>query len=632
MTGLRPTSIGVLALIPCLGFGQISWEQRAPIGSAFIKTLGREIVVGGKVFLTSNDSAETWQSCPGIQSMSVADVAEADGTMVAVGDSGRVAVSKDGRNWTRKESGTKEQFKGIAFGAGHFVAVGYEGTVAVSPDGDAWEVIPKPDTANFYDIAFGGGMFAVSGSHGMVMSSPDARTWTASRERFSDQTLKSIAWGNQGFLAVGLRGNYRYSKDGVKWGYGSMALNEDLNSVAFGDSNYLAGGSLGGVSTYNGSWTRHWGPTLCDIYAVGYSAGRYLIRDCDGLNSFIRPGYTQRLYRGSNRTLRAVTHIPEGFLAVGQQSLLLSKDGWNWEQQDHFDDNDDFDLHGIAVSPVLARAVGGHAVGLQSRTRAWTSDGKNWSLDVEYTGPALKAVAWGGKWVELTQESHLGNPGGESMTIGGLVYADGRYVTVGHVEGEPMPGTAAVSTDGTTWEMIQGISRFKLNAVAYGAGTYLAVGDSGTVCTSTDGKSWTLQPSAIGLNLVALAFGEGKFLATARGIFFQDGGAFLASVNGVIWTAVSSMEAIGVESLAFGDGLFMGVGTQGRVFAVKVDATALSTRKRFAASGDIRVRRMGSNLSITRPGEMSPGPVPADLYSPTGRFLRRLEIPSPVTP
>lgn len=52
-----------------------------------------------------------------------------------------------------------------------------------------------------------------------------------------------------------------------------------------------------------------------------------------------------------------------------------------------------------------------------------------------------------------------------------------------------------------------------LNAVTYGAGQFVAVGDGGAVITSPDGFNWTWRPSGTPLALRAITYGAGLFVA-----------------------------------------------------------------------------------------------------------------------
>ncbi len=66
-----------------------------------------------------------------------------------------------------------------------------------------------------------------------------------------------------------------------------------------------------------------------------------------------------------------------------------------------------------------------------------------------------------------------------------------------------------------------------LNAVTYGNGIFVAVGDNGTILTSPDGVTWTQESSGTTDRLNAVNHGNGIFVAGG------DGGAILTSADGI---------------------------------------------------------------------------------------------------
>lgn len=79
-------------------------------------------------------------------------------------------------------------------------------------------------------------------------------------------------------------------------------------------------------------------------------------------------------------------------------------------------------------------------------------------------------------------------------------------------------GTISISTDGTNWQSRSTGSTMPLRDLAYGAGTWLAVGDANTLLSSTDLITWTSRASGIGAlqnyGLTSAAFFNGKFYVT----------------------------------------------------------------------------------------------------------------------
>ena len=63
-----------------------------------------------------------------------------------------------------------------------------------------------------------------------------------------------------------------------------------------------------------------------------------------------------------------------------------------------------------------------------------------------------------------------------------------------------------------------------LSGVAYGNGTFVAVGDTGTILTSPDGVAWDSRTSGTSNLLVGVTYGNGTFVAVgSNGTILQSG-------------------------------------------------------------------------------------------------------------
>src|ERR1019366_9034502 len=76
-----------------------------------------------------------------------------------------------------------------------------------------------------------------------------------------------------------------------------------------------------------------------------------------------------------------------------------------------------------------------------------------------------------------------------------IAYGNGTWLAVG------AGGTILVSTNLTTWGSARAVTTNKLNGVLYADGIFVAVGDSATIITSPDGLNWTTQivPANLGV-------------------------------------------------------------------------------------------------------------------------------------
>lgn len=102
-----------------------------------------------------------------------------------------------------------------------------------------------------------------------------------------------------------------------------------------------------------------------------------------------------------------------------------------------------------------------------------------------------------------------------------------------------------------------------LNAVAFGNGLFVAVGESGAIVTSPDGNVWTPRVSGTTDRLPAVVFGNGRFVATCA----NRSTPAITSADGISWTPVTVTDGNGApadssafNSIAFGGGRFLAGG------------------------------------------------------------------------
>jgi hypothetical protein len=127
-------------------------------------------------------------------------------------------ASKDGATW-----GAFFRFPGkailrrVAFGNGKFVGVGDSGRRAVSADGRTWIDTPGVKAVDtLVDVAFGKGVFVGVGLHGLRMTSADGLKWSDRQVGEEGEHLNSVLWARDRFVAVGLGATW-FSADGRKW-------------------------------------------------------------------------------------------------------------------------------------------------------------------------------------------------------------------------------------------------------------------------------------------------------------------------------------------------------------------------------------------------------------------------------
>jgi hypothetical protein len=148
-----------------------------------------------------------------------------------------------------------------------------------------------------------------------------------------------------------------------------------------------------------------------------------------------------------------------------------------------------------------------------------------------------------------------------------IAYGAGTLVALGN------SGLIRYSTDlGLTWNIGLSPTSNPLYGVAYGNGTWVAVGTYGTVVTSSDGQLWSLQSPADADISRSVAYGAGTFVMAADDASL--GSKLLTSTNGgVNWTTATSPPAhyVSADHVAYGNGIWVAVGLVGRIL-VSADA------------------------------------------------------------
>jgi hypothetical protein len=143
--------------------------------------------------------------------------------------------------------------------------------------------------------------------------------------------------------------------------------------------------------------------------------------------------------------------------------------------------------------------------------------------------------------------------------VEGIAYGNGSYVAVGSVAGYPNLGYFGHSTIGTSWTGL--LAPAGLRAVAYGNGKYVAVGDFGAVYTVDIQFNGTSNPPPVMESLRGITYGGGRFVAVG------DMGRVMVSANGQTWqTNTLPMPSPSLYAVAYGNGYYVAVGMSGAVW------------------------------------------------------------------
>jgi len=264
-----------------------------------------------------------------------------------VGASGTVLLSEDGNEWKSQTSGTSVQLNAIAASDSEYVAVGNSGAVYRSTDGKNWTNRSISGQSNrFNGVTYGPNGFVAVGNGGIIYTSDDGINWVA-RASGTTNNLLAVAASDSGYVAVGdLSATVLQSTDGISWTtrsipqsatYACVAASEDGIFVAAtsSTSGYVIRSANNGVT-----WTLvtpdHIRPD--SYYGAAYGLGGFvLVGPMRTLNTtnFNRPGiitsreglaWTPHLLEGWAITWsnRAVAAGPNSFVVVGDGGRIIT--------------------------------------------------------------------------------------------------------------------------------------------------------------------------------------------------------------------------------------------------------------------------------------------------------------------
>ena len=235
----------------------------------------------------SSDTGASWRfrHAPWGWDESARSVKHLNGSFIAVGEAGMIALSGDAQEWaiTRLQS---DRWQAVAFGAGKYCVGGGFGTnppVAVSTNGTNWLLARTglPDAIN--DMAYGAGRFVAVGGGSLVRtpfaaSSTNGLDWEIGVQGLTNQLL-NVAFGAGRFVAVGRNGLVLTSLDGVSWQQQPAFTTNHLNAVDFAAGVFMATGSGKFLwsSSDGGNWTSHEVGFEQSYSDIGFADGQFFL-------------------------------------------------------------------------------------------------------------------------------------------------------------------------------------------------------------------------------------------------------------------------------------------------------------------------------------------------------------------
>jgi hypothetical protein len=174
-------------------------------------------------------------------------VVSATGRFVAVGNGGVAIYSDDLNTFLPLVMGVSANLSDIQWGNGVFIAVGATGTILRSTDGKNFAPITGPDATSYMNAVEtdGAGKWmavgATSGAAGVIWTSTDdGLTWAAaSGANAGDKILNDVAYGGTAtWVAVGVTGRVITTSDFTTFTQRTSGTTDNINAVEVSDAGH----------------------------------------------------------------------------------------------------------------------------------------------------------------------------------------------------------------------------------------------------------------------------------------------------------------------------------------------------------------------------------------------------------
>ena len=144
--------------------------------------------------------------------------------VIALGQSGNLAISTDGNTWQTFNTGTSHAIRGITYDTANstYWAVGDAGTVINSTNLNTWNTVNVGSSQTLHDIVWNGELgsttgWVIVGSNSTAIISQNGTGWAVSNTGLSNVTLRSVTFTGTGYLAAGDQGKIIYTNSLVSW-------------------------------------------------------------------------------------------------------------------------------------------------------------------------------------------------------------------------------------------------------------------------------------------------------------------------------------------------------------------------------------------------------------------------------
>jgi hypothetical protein len=261
------------------------------------------------------------------------------------------------------------------------------------------------------------------------------------------------------------------------------------------------------------TWSKRTSGTVETLSGVTYAGSQFVAVGENGvvLTSPDAISWTSRT-SGVTSALRGVSSGNGTILAVGSGgTAITSPDGITWSTRDP---RTSAFLSGAAFGNGVFVAVGG------SGTVRFSADGVNWDFGLQVPTSFFQSVTFAdGRFIAVGASGRIiTSTNGQSWTLvtsgtttylTGITYAANKFIATG------FGGTTLISDTGTSgWTFrTSGTFEWLKFVTSSPSGHAVAVGAAGTIVTSSDGVTWSPASSGLTDDIDAVAYGAGLFVA-----------------------------------------------------------------------------------------------------------------------
>jgi hypothetical protein len=264
-----------------------------------------------------------------------------DNGSLAVGIGRGMVVSEDGENWRNESTGTAVGYlSGVGAAFGKLFCVGSDGDfgrMLISSDGGNRWIDDDPPASFFgmYSLASANGKLVGVGGAGGLYSSTNGRDWSLDSLYQVERSFYSVTFGRTNFVAVGDvapnalgSGPMIYvSSDGKTWTSKSVLDDYRLKSVVFGQNGFVAVGGSIFRSSFGTSWTRIIPGAA--VEEVAFGRGAYVA--VNRVSVWISTNSLNWTQVANTNSLQSISFGGGVFVAVNDSGRIhTSTNGLNW--------------------------------------------------------------------------------------------------------------------------------------------------------------------------------------------------------------------------------------------------------------------------------------------------------------